>query len=96
MSDVDLRNLFKNKFTIGVDVSVAAGPVGREASADTDISFSSGILSYSRARGLSAGLTIQGAGLYRLIGRPTNLIMVQMSQSLIYFFTNRENFLPLL
>ena len=61
MSDVDLRNLFKNKFTIGVDVSVAAGPVGREASADTDISFSSGILSYSRARGLYAGLTVQGA-----------------------------------
>ncbi|MDA8406577.1 MAG: lipid-binding SYLF domain-containing protein [Deltaproteobacteria bacterium] len=61
MSDVDLRNLFKNRFTIGVDASVAAGPIGREASADTDISLSSGILSYSRVRGLFAGLTVQGA-----------------------------------
>ncbi|MGO8880424.1 MAG: lipid-binding SYLF domain-containing protein [Desulfomonilaceae bacterium] len=61
MSDVNLKNLFKDKFTIGVDASVAAGPVGREASADTDISLSTGILSYSRASGLFAGLTIQGA-----------------------------------
>ncbi|MCL5125557.1 MAG: lipid-binding SYLF domain-containing protein [Deltaproteobacteria bacterium] len=61
MSDVDLRNLFKNKFTIGVDASVAAGPIGREASADTDISLKAGILSYSRAKGLFAGLTVQGA-----------------------------------
>ena len=60
MSDVNVKNLFKDKFTIGVDASVAAGPVGREASAETDISLSAGILSYSRASGLFAGLTIQG------------------------------------
>ncbi|MGC8604084.1 MAG: lipid-binding SYLF domain-containing protein [Desulfomonilaceae bacterium] len=61
MSDIDLRNLFKNKFTVGVDASVAAGPIGREASADTDISLTAGILSYSRAKGIYAGLTVQGA-----------------------------------
>ncbi len=61
MSDVNLKNLFKSRFTIGVDASVAAGPIGREASADTDISLSAGILSYSRAKGLFAGLTVQGA-----------------------------------
>jgi lipid-binding SYLF domain-containing protein len=60
MSDVNLKNMFKDKFTIGVDASVAAGPVGRQASADTDISLSAGILSYSRASGLFAGLTVQG------------------------------------
>ena len=60
MSDVNVKTLFKDKFTIGVDASVAAGPLGREASADTDISLTAGILSYSRASGLFAGLTIQG------------------------------------
>jgi SH3 domain-containing YSC84-like protein 1 len=61
MSDVDLKNIFNKRFTIGVDASIAAGPVGREASADTDITLTAGILSYSRSRGLFAGLTIQGA-----------------------------------
>lgn len=61
MSGVDLKNIFNNRFTIGVDASIAAGPIGREASAETDISLSAGILSYSRAKGLFAGLTVQGA-----------------------------------
>jgi lipid-binding SYLF domain-containing protein len=61
MSGVDLKNLFKNRFTLGLDASISAGPVGREASAETDISLSAGILSYSRARGLFAGVTIQGS-----------------------------------
>lgn len=63
MSDVDLKNIFNNRFTIGIDASIAAGPIGREASAETDISLSAGILSYSRAKGLFAGLTIQGAAM---------------------------------
>ena len=45
MSEVDLKNLFKNRFTIGLDASISAGPVGRAASAETDISLSVGILS---------------------------------------------------
>lgn len=61
MSEVSLRSLFKDKITIGVDASVAAGPVGRDASAGMDIGFSAGILSYSRAKGIFAGVSIKGS-----------------------------------
>lgn len=61
MSDVDLKSLFRDKFTIGADASVAAGPVGRDASATTDIGLSAGILSYSRAKGLFAGVSVKGS-----------------------------------
>jgi SH3 domain-containing YSC84-like protein 1 len=60
MSDVSLRGLFHDKFTIGADASVAAGPIGRDASASTDIALSAGILSYSRAKGIYAGVSLQG------------------------------------
>jgi lipid-binding SYLF domain-containing protein len=61
MSDVSLRSLFRDKFTVGADASVAAGPIGRDASASTDIALSAGILSYSRAKGIYAGLSLQGS-----------------------------------
>jgi lipid-binding SYLF domain-containing protein len=61
MSDVSLKSLFQNRFTIGADASVAAGPVGRDASAGTDIDLSQGMLSYSRAKGLFIGLSIKGS-----------------------------------
>ncbi|MGO9570695.1 MAG: lipid-binding SYLF domain-containing protein [Desulfomonilaceae bacterium] len=61
MSDVSLRSLFHDKFTIGADASVAAGPIGRDASASTDIALSAGILSYSRAKGIYAGISLQGS-----------------------------------
>jgi lipid-binding SYLF domain-containing protein len=60
MSDVSLRSLFHDKFTIGADASVAAGPIGRDASASTDIELTTGILSYSRAKGIYAGASLQG------------------------------------
>lgn len=56
-----LENLLKNEFKIGADASVAAGPVGRGAEAATDITFRAEILSYSRARGLFAGVTLNGS-----------------------------------
>ena len=56
-----LENLVKNQFKIGADAGVAAGPVGREASASTDLQMRAQILSYSRARGLFAGITLNGA-----------------------------------
>jgi lipid-binding SYLF domain-containing protein len=56
-----LEQLVKNQFKIGADASVAAGPVGRDASASTDIQMRAQILSYSRARGLFAGVTLNGA-----------------------------------
>lgn len=56
-----LENLVRNQFTLGADASVAAGPVGRDAKAATDLQLRAQILSYSRARGLFAGLTINGS-----------------------------------
>jgi SH3 domain-containing YSC84-like protein 1 len=61
MSDVSLKSLFQDKFTIGADASVAAGPVGRDASAATDLGLSAGILSYSRAKGIFAGVSVKGS-----------------------------------
>jgi len=56
-----LEQLVKNQFKIGADAGVAAGPVGREASASTDIQLRAQILSYSRSRGLFAGVTLNGS-----------------------------------
>lgn len=51
------------KMTLGADASVAAGPVGRQASAATDVVFKAEIMSYSRNRGLFAGISIEGSGI---------------------------------
>jgi lipid-binding SYLF domain-containing protein len=56
-----LEQLLRNEFKIGADASVAAGPVGRYAEASTDIQLRAEILSYSRTRGLFAGITLQGS-----------------------------------
>ena len=53
----------RGKFTVGADAAVAAGPVGRQAEAGTDIRFSCEIYSYSRSRGLFAGVSLEGAAL---------------------------------
>ena len=58
-----LEHLLGNEFKLGVDGSVAAGPVGRNAEASTDLQMRAEILSYSRARGLFAGVTINGSTL---------------------------------
>ena len=56
-----LEQLVKNQFKVGADAAVAAGPVGRDASASTDIQMRAQILSYSRSRGLFAGVTLNGS-----------------------------------
>lgn len=53
----------KGKVTLGADLGIAAGPVGRQAEADTDMQLKSEIYSYSRSRGLFAGLSLEGAAL---------------------------------
>ncbi|MEW6001416.1 MAG: lipid-binding SYLF domain-containing protein [Nitrospirota bacterium] len=58
-----IKRIMGGKFTLGVDASIAAGPVGREAQAATDVQLKSEIYSYSRSRGLFAGLTLSGAAL---------------------------------
>ena len=55
--------LLSSKFTLGADASVAAGPVGRTATAETDAYMTAEILTYSRSRGLFAGLSLSGATL---------------------------------
>ena len=50
------------KFTLGADASVAAGPIGRHTAISTDITFKSEVYSYSRSRGLFAGVALEGAG----------------------------------
>lgn len=58
-----LQKLVSNEFKVGVDAGVAAGPVGRDAAAATDIQMRAEILSYSRSRGLFAGVTLNGASI---------------------------------
>jgi lipid-binding SYLF domain-containing protein len=55
--------LLASKFTLGADASVAAGPVGRTASAETDLQMHAEILSWSRSQGLFAGVALEGATL---------------------------------
>ena len=56
-----MQNLLSSKFKVGADASAAAGPVGRQAAADTDWKMKSEVLTYSRSRGAFAGITIDGA-----------------------------------
>src|SRR5215467_1400273 len=61
MNEGGARGILAGKVKLGGDASVAAGPVGRNASAETDVTLRSEILSYSRARGLFAGVSLQGS-----------------------------------
>ena len=63
MNQDGMRNLLSSKFKLGADASVAAGPVGRHAAADTDWKLRAQVLSYSRARGAFAGLELSGAAI---------------------------------
>jgi SH3 domain-containing YSC84-like protein 1 len=61
MNNDGMRNLLSSKFKLGGDASVAAGPVGRAAAAGTDWKLRAQFLSYSRARGVFAGVALNGA-----------------------------------
>jgi lipid-binding SYLF domain-containing protein len=61
MTPDSLKHLLKDKVTLGVDASAAGGPKGREASAETNATMRSEILTYSRARGVFAGISLKGA-----------------------------------
>jgi lipid-binding SYLF domain-containing protein len=63
MNERGMRGLLTSKFTLGGDATVAAGPVGRNANADTDATFRAEILTWSRSRGLFGGISLQGATL---------------------------------
>jgi SH3 domain-containing YSC84-like protein 1 len=61
--DKGMKHLLADKFTIGGEATAAAGPVGRDATAQTDAELHAEILSYSRSRGLFAGISLEGATL---------------------------------
>jgi SH3 domain-containing YSC84-like protein 1 len=61
MNDRALHSLLSDKFKLGADASVAAGPVGRDAAASTDLKLNAEILSYSRTKGVFAGVSLDGA-----------------------------------
>jgi lipid-binding SYLF domain-containing protein len=61
MNDHALKSLLGDKFKLGADASVAAGPVGRKTSAATDLRLNAEILTYSRSKGLFAGFSLDGA-----------------------------------
>lgn len=61
VNDKGFQDLLKSKIKLGADASVAAGPVGRTASANTNLTLSSELLSYSRSKGVFAGLDLNGA-----------------------------------
>ncbi|MBN2453843.1 MAG: lipid-binding SYLF domain-containing protein [Candidatus Omnitrophica bacterium] len=76
MNKRSIDGILDGRFKLGADASVAAGPVGRAAEASTDIQLKGGILSYSRTRGLFAGIKLEGAvitqewdGNYALYGK---------------------------
>src|SRR5512142_2517137 len=60
MNEKGMQHLMSSKFQIGADAAAAAGPVGRHASADTDWKLRAEVLTYSRSRGLFAGVTLKG------------------------------------
>ena len=63
MNDGGMKHLLSDKFTVGGDASAAAGPLGRDLSAQTDAMMNAEMLSYSRSRGLFAGVSLEGATL---------------------------------
>jgi lipid-binding SYLF domain-containing protein len=62
-SEEGVNKIVNGKFTLGADAAVAAGPVGRNVQASTDTSFKAEILSYSRSRGLFAGVALDGTAI---------------------------------
>ncbi len=62
-STKSIDGIMKGKFTLGADAAIAAGPVGRRAEAATDVQLKAEIYSYSRSRGLFAGVSVEGAAL---------------------------------
>jgi SH3 domain-containing YSC84-like protein 1 len=62
-SDQGMQHLLSSHFKLGTDASAAAGPVGRDATADTDIKMRAEVLTYSRARGIFAGIDLTGAAI---------------------------------
>ena len=73
MNERGMKRLLTTKFTLGGDASVAAGPVGRDATAQTDTLITTEILSWSHSRGVFAGVSVDGSTLRNDIDVNTEL-----------------------
>jgi SH3 domain-containing YSC84-like protein 1 len=85
MSPRSATSILSSKVKLGGDASAAAGPVGRTASAETDVTMRSEILSYSRARGLFAGISLAGSTLRPDNGANKNLYGKEVSAKSVVF-----------
>jgi SH3 domain-containing YSC84-like protein 1 len=85
MSPRSATSILSSKVKLGGDASAAAGPVGRTASAETDAAMRAEILSYSRARGLFAGVSLEGSTLRADNGANKNLYGKEVSANSIVF-----------
>ncbi|HEY1470226.1 MAG TPA: lipid-binding SYLF domain-containing protein [Candidatus Acidoferrum sp.] len=85
MSPRSASSILSSKVKLGGDASAAAGPVGRTASAATDVTLRAEILSYSRARGLFAGISLEGSTLRPDNGANKNLYGKEVSAKAIVF-----------
>jgi lipid-binding SYLF domain-containing protein len=83
MNDKGARSILSSKVKLGVDASAAAGPKGRAASAETDVVMKAEILSYSRSRGLFAGVSLEGSTLRSDGGANKNLYGRELSATQI-------------
>jgi lipid-binding SYLF domain-containing protein len=85
MSPRSATSILSSKAKLGGDATAAAGPVGRSASAESDVSLRAEILSYSRARGLFAGISLEGSTLRPDNGANKNLYGKEVSGKSIVF-----------
>lgn len=85
MSPRSATSILSSKVKLGGDATAAAGPVGRTASAETDVTLRAEILSYSRARGLFGGISLQGSTLRPDNGANKNLYGKEVSAKSIVF-----------
>lgn len=89
LNNKGINSLLKDKFTLGADASVAAGPVGRVTSAETDAALKAEILAYARTQGLFAGISLKGSSLkpdkeanLGLYGKPITAKEILVSNSI--------------
>ena len=88
-----VENIQKGKLTLGADAAVAAGPVGRRTAAATDIEFKAEVYSYSRSRGLFAGVALEGSAL-RIDGKANAAYYGTVGISTEDAFAGRANLVP--
>jgi len=97
MNDRGMESILSSKVKLGADASVAGGPVGRDASADTDAWMRAEILSYSRSRGLFAGVSLEGTTLRpdddanaQVYGHPVKAKEIVRSEKMLVPATGRQ------